>query len=90
MYTIIGIAIVMVILFVYSVVTGIEVVGLGVVTLLLWHGIWRLLDHLEEVMEIDKKPLNSAVISISLGAILAFAFHSFKPAESMSYIKARF
>ena len=90
MYTIIGIAIVLVVLFVYSVHTGVEVVGLGIVTLLLWHGLWRLIDHVEETIGFDTKPLNSAVVSITLGTLLAFAFHKFAPGEALTYIKARF
>jgi hypothetical protein len=90
MYTIVGIAIVLVVLFIYSVYTGVEVVGLGIVTLLLWHGIWRLIDHIEMVTGNEQKPLNSAVVSITLATALAFAFHKFHPQESMTYIKARF
>lgn len=90
MYSVIGILIVLAILFIFSIRIGVEVVGLAVVTLLLWHGIWRLIDHIEEVMGADEKPLHSALVSISLATVLAFAFHRFQHDAAIEYIQQRF
>lgn len=90
MKSLLGVIVIIVVLLMFSAERGSEVVGLAVVTLLLWHGIWRLIDHAEDVMGISASPLASAALSISSGTLLAFTLHRGRSQDSVIYLEKRF
>lgn len=90
MKEIVGILVVISVLFIFNLQVGTDVVVLAIVTLCLWHGLWRLIDHFEKVLDAEDKPLISAIVSISVGAVLAFCINRFRPDESVRYLEKRF
>lgn len=90
MKSLFGIIIVILILCLFLNEAGINVVGIALVTLFLWHGIWRLIDHIEKIMGFEDSPLNSAIMSISIGLIVAFTLNKFHTIASFTYLEKRF